>query len=277
MPSRAVVIYDKKNKLKMTNIYSSLSYHFEDIEMRARANELHEVVITDKWQFFGKKAILVLSDVNQNIKTIDKDRMPIMIQYESKIIKECLEEKYPDLIEVESVIVNAIPEQKKEIEPLETQTPTIFYQGKDKPEDMVDLMFSLDTETHFEILFYPDDTEEEPSKKHKLSWCVTKNKNNIGIIDYKTITEIENGCLPILIKEYMPQSFFAYPFYVELKDLDSKELLVNRVKEISSIISKFTRDEFASFANAIYNGIYINSKWKYNYFLISEKIRVTLD
>jgi len=275
--SDVCIIYNDKNKLKMNNIYSSLQYQFHNykIDFLNKPNNNHKVIVTDKCNFFNKKAVLIISSYRQNINKITKNNLPIIIQYESEIIKKYISNSI--IKNIENVIINAIPKQKSNIKPLDSQSSTIFYQGLDKEEDMVDLMFNLDLKTHYEILFYKNDCKENPSKMHKLSWCVSKNKNVIGIISYKIITEIENGCLPILIKEYMPKYFFAYPFYVSLSDLKNKDRLINRVKEISTFIAKMKREDFSFLANSIYNSIYIESRWKYNYYRIVEKIKYTLD
>jgi len=279
--SEVAIIYDKQNKLKMRNIHSSLQYQFDDYEIDfiSKPKEYHKVIVTDKCQFFGKKAVLVVSKYNQKI-TKGMVNKPVLVQYESEAIKDSVNKingdkvnNFGELYDIDFIIAQAIPKQKYKIEPLKTQNSTIFYQGKDKPEDMVDSMFDLDTKTHFQILFYSD-SEKEPSKKHKLSWCVSKDKNTIGIINHKIIKEIENGCLPILIKEYMPKSFGSYPFYIPLIALEDKDALINRVKEISALIAKMDGDDFASLANAIYSGIYVNSSWKLNYYKISERIKL---
>ena len=170
-----------------------------------------------------------------------------------------------------------MPRQKLEIEPLSSQDATIFFCGKDKPNNMINEMFSLDEKVHYNIQFYGLTPNFDPSKRHKLSWNVTTDKDLKGIIQYKIIREIENGCLPILLKENAPKYFFAYPFSISLKDLKDRYLLINKIKEMSTFISKMTKDEFKSLANSIYNSIYINSSWNLNYYLIAEKIRSTLN
>lgn len=264
------VIYNK-NKLKMYNISSSLSLRFSGIDLDKIPKDKHDVIITDECNFFNKPAVLAISDFNKDLSELKQK--PILIQYESETIKSMILKRYQWLSSVESIVIQAIPNQKLEIKPETDQDYTIFFHGEDKPENMVDELFDLDTATHFEIVYYEKNVKFEPSKRHKLSWNVTNDKNLIGIIQYKIIQEIENGCLPILLKESLPKYLFAYPFYVTLEQLKDKTLLVSRMKEISAEISKMTKNDFLSLVNAMYRGVYENTHWKMQYYLISEKIR----
>jgi len=279
------IVYNNYNKLKMKNELSSIKFQMvEDIELVHTTKDLsdYSTLIVDTSFDYTKKndkndkcrnqnIVIIVDDIN---KTIYESDNIIAIQYSSVNVKNKLIEKYTFLNNYESIVIGCIPRQKLEIEPLTTQGNTIFYHGEDKPEDMVDEMFLLDVETHYEILFYENKTEEVPSKKHKLSWNVTTNENLKGIIQYKIIKEIENGCLPILLKENMPRYFFAYPFIVTKEELKDKDLLVKKVKSISSYISKLSRDDFKMLANSIYNSIYINSKWKVEFYNLVEIIRL---
>lgn len=276
------IIYDKDNKELMENELSSLKFQgIEDIELVDCTNKnlsVYELLITEdsifNFHFKDLKFVLIIKEVDQLIHISENI---IMVQYESELIKFNMERKYDMLKGCNSVVINRIPKQKLEIEPLETQDATIFYQGEDLPEDMVDEMFSLDNKTHYTVQFYEDESVVVPSRKHKLSWNVTTNPNLNGIISYKIMKEIENGCLPILLKEYAPSYFKSYPFFISLEELKDKNLMIERVKDISQFISKMTREEFSSLANSIYNSIYVNSKWNYNFYLISEEINRHLE
>ena len=70
----------------------------------------------------------------------------------------------------------------------------------------------------------------------------------------------------------MPNYFHNYPFYVSLNDLTDKTKLIGRIKSISKYIAKMTKEEFGSLCRVIYNNIYVESKWNYNYFLMAEEI-----
>jgi len=274
------VIYNELNKLKMQNEFSSLKFQrIEDLclfHIDSFNPDKNDIIITDNFDhciiFPNNKIIIIISEIKDHIYITEKI---ILFQYESTYIKEKMESNWPELLTVDSIIINCIPNQKLEIKPLDTQDATIYFSGIDKPENMVDEMFELDTKVHYEIKFYKNDSIIEPSKLHRLSWNVTTDINFKGIISYKIIREIENGSLPILLKENIPKYFFAYPFIITLEELKNKELLVGKVKEISSFIAKMTKDEFKSLANSIYKGIYVSSNWKYNFFLIAEKIRDT--
>ncbi len=271
------IIYNDSNRELMENELSSLKFQgIEDIELIHCSNKNlseYNLLITEdsafNFHFKDSKFILIIKEIDQLIHISDNI---LMIQYESSSIKKYMEEKHSKLKDVYSVVINRIPKQKLEIEPLETQDATIFYHGEDLPEDMVDELFDLDSETHYTIQFYKEGTTVVPSKKHRLSWNVTTNPDLKGIVSYKIMKEIENGCLPILLKENSPSYFKSYPFFVSLEELKNKSLMIERVKEISHFISKMTREEFSSLSNSIYNGIYINSKWKYNFFLIAKDI-----
>jgi len=272
------IIYNESNKEKMFYEKESLEFnHLKfDFIKESELKDHHKIVVCDGTihsTFNNKKIVLIIDNVTSKI--YNKDNI-ILIQYSSETVRKVLSTFY-DLDKIPYVELNVMPLQKADIEPLDSQDSTIFYQGKDDKEDMVDEMFKLDMETHYEIKFYNEESKEEPSLLHKLSWCVSKSPNRAGIIHYNIINEIKNGCLPILIKEYSPDCFFAYPFMVTLLELNEKDLLVERMKEISSFISKMSREEFKMLANSIYNGIYTSSNWKYNNYLITEKIKYTLD
>lgn len=267
------ILYDSNNIIKMENEFSSLKFqNVKDLYLVHRDKDLskYDTIITDNFydvKELYKKTILIISEELEWVYITEK---LLLVQYESISIKEKMIDKFPELILVDDIVINCIPKQKLEIEPLDTQDSTIFFSGVDKPENMVDQMFDLDTKVHYEIQFYNSDTKFEPSLKHKLSWNVSTDINLKGIIQYKIIKEIENGCLPILLKENIPKYFFAYPFVITLEELNDKVLLVERVREISSFIGKMTKDEFKTLANAIYNGIYISSNWKLNFYKIAK-------
>ena len=273
-----IAIIFNKNKRKMFNEFSSLKYQkIEDLHLvhiDGFIPEENDIIITDNFNncitYPNNKIIIIISEIIDNIY-ITKNI--ILFQYESIYIKEKMEEKYPEIKLINNVIINCIPKQKLEIEPLDTQDTTIFFSGIDKPENMVDEMFELDTKVHYEIKFYDQDIKYEPSKLHRLSWNVTTDKNLKGIIHNKIIIEIINGCLPILLKENIPDYFFAYPFVITLEELKNKELLIEKVKQISNFIGKMSKDDFKSLVNAIYNGIYVSSNWKWNFYLIAKKIK----
>jgi len=266
--------YNSINKLKMENEISSIKFQrIEDVELfkiGSSISKYNTIICDNQFNYLNcnAKIILIISSIDQKI--IKSDNI-IMVQYESNEIKDKITTLNNWLIDLDSVVINCIPEQKLKINPLNTQNATIFFCGKDKPENMVDEMFELDTNVHYEIKFYNND-KEEPSKRHKLSWNVTIDKNLKGIISYKIIKEIENGCLPILLKENSPSNFFAYPFFITLEQLNDKNKLIKRVREISSFISKMSKDDFSFLANSIYNSIYVYSYWKLNFFKICKKI-----
>jgi len=274
------IIYNSNIEVKMKNELSSLKFQdIEDIELVHYDEDWkkYEILIVDMFFDYTKtkqKIILILSRVDHNV--IYSDNL-ILIQYESENIKNKLEEKFKWLCDIDSVVINCMPSQKLEIEPLDTQDATIFFCGKDKSNNMIDEMFNLDEKVHYNIEFYGLDPQFEPSKKHRLSWNVTSDEDLKGIIQYKIIREIENGCLPILLSEFAPKYFFAYPFMITLEELKDSYNLILRVKYISSFISKMTRDEFKFLANSMYNSIYINSRWNLKYYEIAEKIRSTIE
>jgi len=270
------IIHEIHNKDLMQDELDSLKFQrIENIKLidSRESVENYKLLITDN-SFFSYSYpdisfVLIVKKIDQLIKITHN---VILIQYESEMIKWYIENEYPILKKWDSIVINRIPRQKLEIEPLETQDATIFFHGKDTVDNMVDELFSLDRRTYYEIQFYNEDTEEIPSKKHRLSWNVTTNINDSGIISNKILKEIENGCLPILLKENAPDYFKSYPFFVTVDDINDQELLVNRVKEISHFISKMTREEFSSLCNSIYNSIYVSSKWNYNFYLLSVEI-----
>jgi len=116
--------------------------------------------------FLNKNRVLIISSADQRITDIENI---ILIQYESENIKEKV--GYDKAFE--SVVINCIPKQKLEIKPFKDQSSTIFYHGKDCPENMVNELFDLDTRTRYEIMYYRENTSKEPSLLHKLSWCVS--------------------------------------------------------------------------------------------------------
>ena len=277
------IVHNDYDKVLMKYEYESISFQplrTNQIKMiyPKEVSRQDKVLITnDSYicnKFPSKYCVLIVYSIYQEIHTTFNI---IMLQYSSNHIKEVIEEKYPELKNIKSVVMQVLPKQKIEIEPLETQDATIFYHGEDRPEDLVDVMFDLDTKTYYEVQFYNIHTREVPSKKHRLSWNVSLDENRKGIIIPKVINEIENGCLPILLKENAPEYFKNYPFLITLEEVNNKEKLIERVKEISHFISKMKRDTYASFANSIYNNIYIKTKWNYNYFTIAKEINRFLD
>jgi len=263
------IVYNDENKLKMENELSSILFQMvNNIELIKSNSDIskYDILITDSsfnYSSIDKKIILIIDDINQNICINNKI---IAIQYASLYIKHKIEKINPKLKYYKNVVINCIPKQKLEIKPKDDQDATIYFHGEDKPENMVNEMFELDTKTYYEIQFYNNNTKEIPSLKHRLSWNVTTNENLKGIIQYKIIKEIENGSLPILLKENMPEYFFAYPFYVTIDELKDNRLLVKRIKEISSYISKISKSDFKMLANSIYNSIYINENWKVQFY-----------
>lgn len=277
--SNIAIVFNNKTRNKMMYQLNSLEFQGLNIDFipEFSIENYHKILICDNefnYEMYNKKIILIISDYNANLKFSENISF---IQYESNKIKEMIEEKYEKFKEIDNIVMNVLPLQKLEINPLDTQDATIFFSGVDKPENMVDEMFDLDAKVHYEIKFYDEQSKVEPSKLHRLSWNITIDKNLIGIIHYKILKEIENGCLPILLKESIPSYFSRYPFLISLDELKEKDKLIEAVKEMSSFISKMTRDEFSMLANSIYNGIYINSNWKYNNYIIATKIKETLD
>lgn len=275
--NKLAIIYNEENKQKMLYEKESLEFHHLEFDFitldKIKSN--HIIIICDQsinFSLIKNKKIFLIAD---SIDKINFDNSVVFIQFSSEIIKNIYNNTF-NTYNIPNIVLNVMPRQKPEINSLDSQNATIFYQGKDSPEDMVDEMFYLDEKTHYKIEFYKEGSEE-PSKIHKLSWCVTKDENKIGIIHWKIINEIENGCLPILIKEYSPSFLFSYPFLIELNQLKSKELLIDKVKEISSFISKITKEEFKTLVNSVYNGIYIESNWKYNNYLMTEEMKFTLN
>lgn len=276
------ILYNYNNKLKMENEYSSIVYqklenvHLINIkdytDLKGELSK-YDLIITEPFfnikGYYDGPVVIIISHENYNDYFYNK---PFMVQYESKYLKEQYEKKKPWFIGLKHVIINCMPRQKLEINPLSTQDSTIFFCGADKKDDTVDQMFTLDTKIHYKIEFYNEDTDKEPSKLHKLSWNVSTDKNLKGVIRYKIINEIENGCLPILLYESKPEYFFEYPFLVTFEELNNENLLIDKIKSMSEFIGRMTRDDFKKIVNSVYNSIYVGSSWNYNFFLIAREI-----
>ena len=278
--SKIAVVFNNENRNKMLYELQSLEKNRVQIDYipELTIENYHKILICDNSfnyeNYPNKKIVLIISDYNFKLNYTNN---LIFIQYENEYIKKEIESQNDKIKFIPNEILNVLPSQKIEINPLETQNATIFFHGEDKPENMVDEMFDLDTKVYYEIKFYDNKQKVEPSKKHRLSWNVTVDKNLIGIIHSKIIKEIENGCLPILLKESMPLFMKRYPFIVTKEELKDTSLLINAIKKISAFIANMTRDEFKMLTESVYNGIYIESKWKYKNYIIAEKIKETLD